>query len=419
MTLGAAALAVSGGLLAGASVVSAHSSAPTHGKTTCAIAGDECTAAIAYANKNDGGGAKVLAVEADTEAHGGSVKHRVFDIRVQTNNGVYVVHVYRNDTTRSDGVWWQSLAENQNPSGGGSGGSSVGASSGSGSSAPTHGKTTCAIAGDECQNAINYANNHDGGSVTVLAVEADTEAHGGSVKHGVFDVRVQTNKGVYVVHVYRNDTTRSDGVWWQSLAENQNPSGGGSNGNPPSSSDGSSNDTSPDTGSSSDQSSDTSPDQPSGPGSSAGSASDSPQISSGQAATDASNFATQQGLQVLGVKHSHLKSSGQKDYYQIKLQLGRGGRKHGTATVWVDASTSAGTVTAASGSGLRYRDQTVVSASTARANAVAAAGAGSAYKTQLHGGKWRWYWVFVRSGSTKYKIGVDAVTGAVTQVRRG
>ena len=92
--LGAFAIA-GGGLLAGAPSAFAASSAPTHGTTTCAIAGDECTNAIDYANANDGGGATVLAVEADTEAHGGAVTHRVFDIRMQTNNGVYNIHVYR------------------------------------------------------------------------------------------------------------------------------------------------------------------------------------------------------------------------------------------------------------------------------------------------------------------------------------
>ena len=264
------------------------------------------------------------------------------------------------------------------------------------SSAPTHGATTCAIAGDECTNAIDYANANDGGGATVLAVEADTETHGGTVSHRVFDIKMQTNNGVYNLTVYRNDNAPyNDAVWWQHLAENQTP-GGGSNGGS-GSSDGSG----------------------SGGSSSAGASGlDSPQISASQAATDATSFVTNQGRQVLWVKHNQLKSQGQKDYYQVKLQLGANGKKAGTTNVWVDATTSTGTVTAASGSGLGYRDPNLVSAATAQANAVKAAGGGSAYKTSLNGQKWRWYWVFVRNGSTKDKVGVDAVTGAVTQVRQ-
>ncbi|MHB8325195.1 MAG: hypothetical protein ACYDHB_12385 [Candidatus Dormibacteria bacterium] len=284
------------------------------------------------------------------------------------------------------------------------------------SSAPPHGTTTCAIAGDECHTAIAYANSHDGGGAQVLAVEADTEAHGGTVRHRAFDIRIQTQDGVYVVHVYRRESApQGDGVWWQSRAENQNPSRGGAGSTPPSNSGGSSADTSPDTSNGPDASSpDSSPDHSAGQG---GSASGGAKISAGQAASDAISFATGRGFQVLGVKHNQLKSRGQKDYYQVKLQLGQNGRKHGTTNVWVDATSSPGTVTAASGGGLRYRDSAIVSAATARADAVTAAGGGSAYKTRIHGGKWRWYWVFVRNGSIKFKIGVDAATGVVTQVR--
>ena len=264
------------------------------------------------------------------------------------------------------------------------------------SSAPTHGTTTCATAGDECTNAINYANANDGGGATVLAVEADTETHGGAVTHRVFDIRMQTNDGIYNIHVYRNDNAPySDAVWWQNLAENQNPGGGSGVGSGSGSGSG-------------------------GGGTNGGGStgSDAPQISASQAAADATNFVTGQGRQVLSVKHDQLKSQGQKDYYQVKLQLGRNDRNAGTTNVWVDATSSAGTVTAASGSGLSYRDPNLVPAATAQANAVKAAGGGSVYKTSIHGGKWRWYWVFVRNGSTKYKVGVDAVTGAVTQVRK-
>ncbi|HET9071272.1 MAG TPA: hypothetical protein VFN60_05110, partial [Acidimicrobiales bacterium] len=121
--VGLGAFMLGGGALASAGPAAfASSSAPTHGRTTCAVAGDECTNAVAYANANDGGGARVLAVEADTEAHGGAVRHRVFDIRMATKDGVYDLHVYRNDRAPyNDALWWQHLAENQNPSGGSGG----------------------------------------------------------------------------------------------------------------------------------------------------------------------------------------------------------------------------------------------------------------------------------------------------------
>lgn len=279
------------------------------------------------------------------------------------------------------------------------------------SSAPSHGTTTCAIAGDECTAAISYANANDGGGATPLAVEADTEAHGGTVTHRVFDIRMQTNNGIYDIHVYRNDSAPySDGVWWQKLAENQNPASGAG---------GSSTGTSPGSASSPDQGSASSPDQGSGSRSGSSSpASGNPPVSAGQAAANATSFVTGQGYQVLGVKHEQLEAKGQKDYYQVKLQLGQNGRKHGTTNVWVDASSAAGTVTAASGSGLQYRDPNVVAPAAAGQSALAATGgSGTVYKTSLHGGKWRWYWVFVRTASAKYKVGVDAVTGAVTQVR--
>ncbi|MHB1538083.1 MAG: hypothetical protein ACYCUM_09685 [Solirubrobacteraceae bacterium] len=292
------------------------------------------------------------------------------------------------------------------------------------SSAPTHGKTTCAVAGDECTNAIVYANAHDGGGASVLAVEADTEAHGGATTHRVFDIRMQTNNGVYDVHVYRNDAAPySDAVWWQKLAENQHP--GGKSGSEASGesrdhskSSGSSRDHSKSSGGSPDHSKSSGESSSSGGGQTGSTSSDSPQISAEQAATDATNFVTGQSREVLSVKHNQLESRGQKDYYQVKLQLGENGQKAGTTNVWVDATSSSGTVTAASGSGLSYRDPNLVSASTAQANAVKAAGGGSAYKTNINGGKWRWYWVFVRNAGTKYKVGVDAVTGVVTQMRK-
>lgn len=305
------------------------------------------------------------------------------------------------------------------------------------SSAPTQGKTTCTIAGDECTNAINYANTYDGGGAIVLAVEADTETHGGTVSHRVFDILMQTNNGIYSMHVYRNDSAPYlDSVWWQSLAEKQSPSGTTSGS---SSTTGSTSDNSPDTTKSStttttdsspdhsndqNQSTTTKPADDNSPDNSKSHnatiyTSDSPKINASQAANDATSFVTAKGYQVLGTKHEKLKSKGQKDYYKVKLQLGLNGKKHGTASVWVDATSSPGTVTAVSGDGLKYRDTTIVSSSTAQANAISAnGGSGTVYKTSLHGGKWRWYWVSLRVGSTKYKVGVDAVTGVVTQIRR-
>lgn len=286
------------------------------------------------------------------------------------------------------------------------GGVLVSASSASAlSSAPAHAKTTCAIAGDECNIAIAYANAHDGGGARALSVEADTETYGGA-RHRVFDIRMQTNSGVFVVHVLRNDNVPySDGVW-QKRAENQNPNVGSTSA--PSSNAG---------GSSIDES----------PGVSTGTdvhvpslSQSSQQIIASQAAIDATDFATGRGYQVLGVKKERLNSKGQKDYYQVKLQLGQNGRKHGTMNVWIDATSPAGIVTAASGGGLRYRDLNLASPTIVQANALAATGGkGSVYKTSgLQGGKWSWYWVFVRNGSTKYKVGVDAFTGLVTQVRQ-
>lgn len=273
------------------------------------------------------------------------------------------------------------------------------------SSAPTHAKTTCAIAGDECSMAIAYANAHDGGGARVLSVEADTETYGGA-QHRVFDIRMQANGGVYVVHVLRNDNAPYSDAVSQKRAENQNPSVGLTN-TPSSNTGGSSIDKSPGV------STGTNVHVPS-------SSQSSQQITASQAAIDATNFATGRGYQVLGVKKERLNSKGQKDYYQVKLQLGQNGRSHGTMNIWIDATSPAGTVTAASGSGLRYRDLNLALPTIVQANALAATGGkGSVYKTSgLQGGKWSWYWVFVRSGSTKYKVGVDAFTGLVTQVRQ-
>lgn len=84
--------------------------------------------------------------------------------------------------------------------------------------------SSCSVTGvqDECNAAINYANAHYGGSgkTTILKIEADTEAHGGTTTHEVFDIRLQAPNGsIYVVHVLRNEN--NDSVWWSNLAENQ------------------------------------------------------------------------------------------------------------------------------------------------------------------------------------------------------
>ncbi|MHB1519155.1 MAG: PepSY domain-containing protein [Acidimicrobiales bacterium] len=238
----------------------------------------------------------------------------------------------------------------------------------------------------------------------------------------MFDIKIQTPDGIFVEHVYRNDSAPySDAIWWQSLAENQNPDSSPDTSSAPDASNPDSNpvdqpassDSSPDTSSAPDASNpDSNPvDQPA-----SSSVSDSPRISSNQAIGDARTFATTRGYQVMGVKKCQVTSKGQKVYYQVKLQLGKGGRNHGTTTIWVDASSSPGTVTAAAGQ-LKYRDANIVSPSTAEANAMAAVGGGSQFHpTSLHGGKWRWYWVFLSNGSVKYKVGVDAATGVVTEV---
>ncbi len=283
--------------------------------------------------------------------------------------------------------------------------------------------SSCSVTGvqDECNAAINYANAHYGGSgkTTILKIEADTEAHGGTTTHEVFDIRLQAPNGsIYVVHVLRNEN--NDSVWWSNLAENQSAtsSSTSSSTTPSSTSSSSSSGSSPDHSSSTaPSSSGSSPDHSSSSSSTAPSSggNDTPQISASQANTIATNFAQSQGDQVLGVKHTQLNSNGQKDYYQVKLQLGSNGNKSGTVNVWVDATSSSGVVTAASGSGIQYRNPNIVSPATAQSNALATTGGGSVYKTQINGGKWKWYWVFVRNGSTKYKVGVSAASGVVTQ----
>ncbi|MDA8393132.1 MAG: hypothetical protein M0Z87_10155 [Actinomycetota bacterium] len=265
---------------------------------------------------------------------------------------------------------------------------------------------TCSSPGvaDECTAATNYASSHHPGSgtATVLKVEADTEYHGGSVARRVFDIRVKAPNGtIYVEHVLRNES--SDSVWWESVAESQ--TSGGTTSSPPTSTPPSS-----------------PPPSSPPPSSSSGGVSNSPKISSGQAGNAAIAFVRSYwpSVGVSGVKNSQLNSNGQKDYYQVKLQLNSGGRNSGTTVVWVDATSSAAKVTAVQGSGLSYRDSSIISPATAQSNASAATGASSSYhSTQINGGKWRWYWVFLRSSSgTKYKVGVDAVTGQVTQVHQ-
>lgn len=266
---------------------------------------------------------------------------------------------------------------------------------------------TCSSPGvaDECHAATTYAASHHPGSgtTTVLAVEADTEYHGGAVAHRVFDIRLRAPNGtVYVEHVLRNES--SDSVWWESVAENQSSGGTTTLSPPPSSPPPSPPPSSPP------------------PSSSSGSVSNAPKISSTQAGNAAIAFVRSYwpSVGVSGVKNSQLNSNGQKDYYQVKLQLESGGHNSGTTVVWVDATSSAAKVTAVQGSGLSYRNGSIISPAAAQSDASAATGATSTYSsTKINGGKWRWYWVFLRSSSgTKYKVGVDAATGQVTQVHQ-
>lgn len=250
---------------------------------------------------------------------------------------------------------------------------------------------TCSSTGvaDECATATAYASSHHPGSgqTTVLAVEADTELHGGSVPQSVFDIRVKAPNGtIYVEHVLRSES--SDSVWWESVAEGQNPP----------------------------------PQPPPPPPPPSGGGGGTAHISASQAESAATSFVQSNfsGVGVLGVKKIQLNANAPKLYYQVKLQLGSNGRRSGTTNVWVDASTSSAVVTAVQGSGLSYRDTNVISSSAATSDAMAAiGGSDTTYNsTQLNGGKWQWYWVFVRnSAGTKYKVGIDAATGAMTQAR--
>lgn len=285
------------------------------------------------------------------------------------------------------------------------------------STAPTHGRSTCASAGDECRLAIAYANAHDGGGATVLAVEADTENYHGST-HRVFDIKIATTDGVVVVHALRNDNAPvSDGLW-QTRSDAPTPSTGSST--PPTAVTGnSSGDSSPDTGASPVGVTDA------GPSSTTPSSNGTAQLTATQAASDATAFATSRGYVVRGVKKEELSSHGPKEYYQVKLSLGATATPQGTMNVWVDATSTTGAVSAASADGTEYRDTTVVSPGVAQTNALAAisgaanGGGAVVYKTSdLQGGKWRWYWVFVRSAGAKYKVAVDAYSGVVTQVRQ-
>lgn len=259
------------------------------------------------------------------------------------------------------------------------------------STAPSLSCTSNARTADACHDVSTFASAHDGGVTQVLKVEADTEAHGGTVPHHVYDIRHQACNGtIHVAHVFASDTNEaangtaeSRPVWWQSTAETQSTGNAGN----------------------------------SGSGSTSGSSPDHGSGNSASADTAASHAAMSYvkthwpSAAVTGVKKEHKNVNGQKDYYQVKLQL-----RHGTTNVWVDGSNSSHVVTAVQGHGLSYRDPNVITPSQAEAAAVTKMG-GTAYKASEHGSKWRWYWVFVRDGSSKHKVGVDAVTGVVTQVK--
>ncbi len=263
-----------------------------------------------------------------------------------------------------------------------------------GSRAPLRGATTCPVAGDECAVALAYADARDGGGATVLAVEADTEAHGGTRARAVFDFRVRANDGTFNVHVYRSDRAPyRDRVWWQAHAEGGAPASPAPASPAPASP----------------ALAEPAPVPAAVPG--------APALTEGRAVDDAVRFVTGLGYQVPAVKWAELSSTGRKDYYTVKLELAGPG-EGSTVKVWVDATSTAGTIAAARGDGLDYRDPNIVTPAAARAAAVAATGGGTAYKVRLHGEKWLWYRVSVRAGATAYEVAVDAFTAVVTQVRR-
>ncbi|HVA20734.1 MAG TPA: hypothetical protein VNN74_01365 [Candidatus Micrarchaeia archaeon] len=122
------------------------------------------------------------------------------------------------------------------------------------------------------------------------------------------------------------------------------------------------------------------------------------------------------------VKNTKNASNDGPDYDTVKLRIagGAGGEGH-TATVWVDATTSSGTVTAARGDGLSFSLPTSALTTPAAADTAAltaTSGGTVARPAQLHGDQWPVDQVKVRATSgTKEKVWVSAASGVVTQVR--
>lgn len=294
------------------------------------------------------------------------------------------------------------------------------------------------------QSAIIWVDQNQAGSgqAAILKTEAD-------VDHGVcvFDIRVAAPNGtVWVVHVKRLSNPAAEVPLWETKTENQTPPTGNGNstggttsttgaqpgGNTTShSSSSGSNQASPPEASQPPEKAQAPeasqpPENPESPekaqapeksGNSLDRSTPSTTLTAPQAsAVSAATVAEQEVKNQSGVKSESLHSSGGKLYYTVKLLLA----PSGTTDVWVDVSTSTPTVTAIQGNGYSYRDANIVSFSTADASALAAAGSGSTVtSTKLHGGKWRFYEIKVRTSTTKYKVWVSAVTGAVTQVKAG
>ncbi len=275
---------------------------------------------------------------------------------------------------------------------------------------------------DDCAVAATYATANDGGASTALTAEADTERHGGTIAIAVWDIRVQTPTGIFVEHVSRQETGSGIGtVLWQSRAENQNPpaaeptpsptsgatdANGGDHGSDPGTDHGGG-DRSPERQPAQNQ-----------PGTTL-----VPQLSATAADSVATTWVTlhTSGATVT-VRNTKTKSNDGKDYYTVKLRIAAstGGEGNGV-TVWVDATTSSGTVTAVRGDGLAYSLPTSSLTTPAAADTAALAAVSAstmATPAQLQGEKWPVYQVRVRTASgAGDKVWVSAASGVITQVR--
>ena len=299
---------------------------------------------------------------------------------------------------------------------------------------------------DECQEAVAYASTHHPGSgqARVVAVEADTETHGGSVAHRVYDVRVLAPNGTtYVEHVLRNEA--KDSVWWESVAEGQqagSPAGttppagttsgnagatGGANGSPEKQAP---ENQAPEKQAPEKQAPEKQAPEnqapenqaPEGSGKPVGISRQTiaPQITTSEASASATSFVQSQfpGAQVTGVKDVKSTAQNGKVYDKVKLLVSQGGSSPRTTNVWVDATSSAATVTAVEGGGLSYSDTSLISSTSADQAALAALGGGTVSGTSLHSGKWSYYQVkVVMANGAKEKVRLSAATAVVTQVK--